>query len=165
MFYHAVPIKKDSPSRNWFVDEIGLELVKEKYSNYPKRGFTVNRWCEYKVTKINTFWFDFGGMIHTETPKVQETIDGATVEILVTHIPTLLEALDSERLNDPNYWQCANRFNNYIFSHRIRDMIKTAFTAKAKLYEEMIEGFNKHIDDVISKSNNLMSMKKYHKKE
>ena len=161
MFYRAFPIKKDSPSRKWFVDEMGIEIVKNKYSNYPKHGFILNRWGEYEVAKIETFWFDFGGMLHKDTPIVKEIVDGVVIEIFVTHIETLLEALDSVRLNDHNYWQCSNRFHSYIFSRENRDKIKTAFTSKARLYEEMIEGFSKHLNDVISKSNNIISLKKY----
>jgi len=163
-FYKVTPINEFSGSRRWFVDEIGLQVVKDKYTNYNKDPLhVIDRWDEFKVIPIKEILFDFGGMLRIGTPIVKETIGDTNFELMVTHIPFLLEALNSESFNYQTYWKCGTRFFSYIFSSDVKDQLKNTFSAKGKIYEEMIEGFNRDMDNAIAKSNGrVVSIKPYH---
>jgi hypothetical protein len=166
-FYTVVPKSKESYSRRWFVDEVGVKLVEKKYTNYEKvPGQPVNRWGEFKIEPTDKVWFDFGGMMHKNTPVVKETLHGVEFSMPVTHVDFFLEALDNPELNDPSYWQCPMRFWCAVFSPETKSELKKIFTEKSKLYEEMIEGFNKDMDDALEagrKAGRIIGMKKYHK--
>jgi hypothetical protein len=163
-FYTVEPIDSLSYSRRWYVDDIGLEIVKDKYVNYNKDPLhVVNRWNEFKVEEANTVLFDFGGMLRIGTPIIRELVFDTQFELMVTHIPILLEALDSERLLFPKYWKCGTRFYSYIFSLEVKDKLKKLFKKKKDLYNEMIEGFNKEMDKVVEQTNGkVITLKPYH---
>lgn len=162
-FFHITPKESLCGSRRWFVDDIGLNTVKSKYENYEKHGVVVNRWNEFTYKKVDLVWFDFGGMMHVETPVVSTKIHKTTFELLVTHVPTLIGALSSKSLMHDGYWQCATRFNSFAFSLETHEKLMECFTQKSKIYEEMIEGFNKHLDNVIASTNGrVRSIKKYY---
>src|SRR5271165_7011428 len=98
IFYRIVPKDPMSPSRRWFVDESGEELVRELYTNY--NG--TNRVDDFKYDETKEVWFDFGGMMRMNTPKVIEMIDDVKFELYVTHVAILLEALKSPRQSIDN---------------------------------------------------------------
>lgn len=158
IFYRIEPKDPMSPSRRWFVDEVGEKLVKELYSNY--NG--TNRLDDFNYAETKEIWFDFGGMMRMNTPKVFEMYENVKFELHVTHVATLLEALKSPR-HSHNNWQCGTRFNSYVFSLETRDKLIELFTKKFELYQEMIEGFDKEMDETIKNSKHLIGMKKYHK--
>ena len=166
IFYLVKPKDSQSPSRKWFVDEFGLEKVRDKYTNYSKRPCVItNRWSEFEATQTKHIWFDFGGMLRVGTPSVKEVIYGVEFEVIVTHIPTFIEALSSPNHSSGDFWQCSCRWHNYVFDKTVRDKLIHEFTSKQKLYDEMIEGYNKAMDNAIARSNNVISAKKYHKGE
>lgn len=163
-FYLIKPKDESSHSRKWFVDEFGLEKVKAKYTAYNKHPDNIiNRWPEFDADITDKIWFDFGGMLRVGTPNVKEVVCGATFELIVTHIPIFIHALKSKDHMSGDYWQCGGRWHNYVFGKKVRDKLITKFTAKEKLYNEMIEGFNKEMDDVISKNDKVISLQKYHR--
>ena len=165
-FYLVQPTNKYSPSRHWFVDEVGLVKVKNKYTKYGRDpNNTIDRWSDFEAKVTNKVWFDFGDMLRVNTPSVKEIMYGTTFELFVTHIPSFLEALKSPHHMDEEYWQCSGRYHNYVFSEKVRDSLMEKFSLKEKLYNEMIEGFNKEMDDVIAKSNHVVSINKYHKSD
>lgn len=166
-FYTIVPKNEQSFSRRWFVDEVGLQYVKNHYTNYPKDPSNpINRWDEFKSELTDAVWFDFGGMMHKNTPHIKEVMDGVTFEIPVTHIEYLLAALSTKELDDKKHWRCSTRFWNYVFTQKTKNKLKKIFTEKSKLYQEMIEGFNKDMDRALEegrKAGKIIGMKKYHR--
>jgi len=141
-FYTITPIDEMSPSRRWFVDDIGLELVKMKYQNY--KGF--DRWDEFKVEETNEVGFDFGGMMHVSTPNIEEELFNCKFSLPVTHLPYFMDSL-IDCVKD-NVFQCSLRWWNYVFSVKVRDGLLELFNSKTELYKEMIEGFEKDKEEI-----------------
>jgi hypothetical protein len=151
--YRVQPKDKHSFSRRWFVDDVGFELVKQKYTLYGREyEEKVNRWDEFKYELVNNIWFDFGGMMHKDTPQVKEVVCGVEIDILVTHVDMLLAALSSTRLLSPTYWQCGTRYNNYIFSLDFLKELKKVFKDKEKEHQKLCTEFFDMIDSRIKKS-------------
>lgn len=164
-FYHVMPVSQTSYSRKWFVDGAGLEKVRYKYEHYNKNpDHIINRWADFKVKPVKKIWFDFGGMVRVGTPSVSEKIGDVDFELLVTHVPYLVSSLKNPRMVlDSYYWQCATRFNNYVFSTAVQHRLIEEFEKKENLYSEMIEGYEKEMDAAIANNPHVVSAKKYHR--
>lgn len=86
------------------------------------------------------------------------------VSMPVTHIDYFIMSIERKEFSTETYWQCPSRFHATVFSLKFRDMAKEVFTSKQKLYEEMIEGFNKEMDDMIRNNPHVLARKNYHNK-
>jgi uncharacterized protein VirK/YbjX len=163
-FYEFDPIDKFCGSRRWFVDGARLDDLKSMYESYPnKDGTLTNRLSEFNIKETSLIWIDFGGMMHKDTPVISTKLNKTTTfEILVTHIPTFIRALKSERLYCDETWRCSTRFKEFMFSKETHDKLLDVFATKKELYEEMIEGFNKKMDLEIAKNPKVIALKKYH---
>lgn len=167
-FYYIKPKEKLSYSRRWYADEKGLIEVEKKYRNYSKDPENiVDRWDEFKASETKDMFYDFGGMMRIGTPEVSEDVMGVKIGMPVTHIDYFIMATERNDLSKDGIWQCPARFVCGVFSYEFRDAAREVFQSKQKLYEEMIEGFNKDMDAAIGdamKNGRLISLKKYHNK-
>ena len=141
-FYSIMPIDMGSPSRRWFVDDIGLDKVKGLYSNHKGR----NRLHEFKIEETKEVGFDFGGMMRVNTPIIEEVVYNCVVCLPVTHLEYFLESLETD-VKDGVY-QCGLRFWNYVFSLETRDILLNLFKSKMSIYEEMIEGYKRDLEEI-----------------
>lgn len=115
-FYSVVPAPH-SFSRRWCVDDVGLEVVRQRYARYPKGDGHIDRWHEFTVGDAPEIRIDFGGMVLTDEPVSSFSLHGSTFNVLVSHIPHLCEALETPRGNDPQHvWDIGTRFWMYVFS-------------------------------------------------
>lgn len=161
LFYEVKPKDKDSISRRWFVDEPGLIFVENHYRNYLDTGR--DRWDEFQYDLTKLVWIDLGGMMRIGTPDATIELDGVSFQMPITHVPEFLQATVSERLksDDNHLWGFSTRFYNYRFSQETKERLKSAFEEKAKLADEMIEGFLKDLDKATENTNRVKSTRKY----
>jgi hypothetical protein len=161
-FYEIKPKDKESISRRWFVDESGLISTENHYRNYLATGR--DRWDEFQYDLTKKVWIDLGGMMKIGTPEATIEIDGTSFSMPITHVPEFLQATVSERIKshfDEHLWGFSTRFYNYRFCQETKNRLKSAFQEKAKLADEMIEGFLKDLDRTVENNPHVRSTKKY----
>ena len=156
-FFFIQPKDKSSFSRRWFVDDVGLEIVKQNYSFYGREGEEkIDRWDDFKCEPTDTIWFDFGGMMYANTTNIKEIVCGIKVDIMITHTEVLLGALLSNKLLSPTYWKCATRYNTHIYSLDFHKELKRVFKEKEKQHEKLCKEFYDMVDLRIKKSKEII---------
>lgn len=159
-----MPVDLSSPSHRWLVDEDGLEVVKNHYSNYPKDpNNPIDRWHEFKVEQINYFNIDFGGIYHTVEPHFSQKIYGIEFEGCVTHIPIFIEALDDKFFHQRwKVWRF-NMWNIFVvLSRKTRNHIKKVFESKKSDWKLLLKNYDnslRNIDKVVDQWNQFFDEK------
>jgi uncharacterized protein YqhQ len=75
---------------------------------------------------------------------------------MVTQTVVLLGALSSQKLLSSTCWQCATRFNSYVFSLKFHKELKRVFEEKANEHKKACEEFDNLVDANIKKSKEIL---------
>ncbi len=155
-FHFISPLELYSPSRRWITDDIGFKVVENMYVNYPK-GY--NKWTEFQNRVIRKFSVDFGGIMSMDEPVISLKIGKNSLEMKVTHLPLLVEALNTKRYakDEPGHgiiWSFGMFPRLATAWHQsTRDLVLAKAEVLAKNCDEMIEGCNRDFDDKIAQAN------------
>lgn len=135
MRFYSVEPAPHSFSRRWCVDDAGLEVVRQRYTQYPKDGGHIDRWHEFTVEEAPKVRIDFGGMMRMDEPVSSFSLYGTAFSIMVSHLPYLCEALETPR-DDDLLWNIGTRFWVYVFS---RETVQQMLPLVKALETETVE--------------------------
>lgn len=155
-FYFIHPIELYSPSRRWITDDVGLQVVQNMYTHYPK-GF--NKWPEFDHRVVSEFSVDFGGIMSMDEPIIHLKVEDTTLNMQVTHLPLLIDALTDARAakNEPGFGEVWS-FSMFpkigtAWHKSTRDVVLAKANELLSNCEEMIEGCNRDFDEKIKQVN------------
>lgn len=154
-FYFVKPKDEASHSKRWIVDDGGLVALENHYRNYPTKieGVTCDRWDEFGYELRPLITIDFGGMYWIDEPEVKIICDQTTFNMKVSHLPYFIEALKLDKLMDKGMWWCSIWFFHHVYSDETRQIILDKAETLLQNCTEMIEGVERHKDNVFADIN------------